>query len=843
MITEVSYVIAGFEEKFKAFKGKKIILHGSREYARAIIENFDPVFHFAGILSFDPIDSETFLGLPVFQQEEIPSLQPEVIILTERVKYAEAAYCALRRMCKRNGISIWNMYGLDEKQLHRNAEIPAPENLGEWKEVCVPYDRVVFEVMDTLIWIPFTGESPMLKETLHSLIIWLRGQGKSVGFSLRKSFSEEMQIQMLRTFKLTADEQTELIRRRGEDLSFRALQESHPEERILYIGNGLVNEFILPQCYGIDARRVSDRWNLNCLVPEEEEAAHRPFCADQQQQIEAEIRKHTYISFDVFDTLLLRRTLYPADVFCLTELRARQAGFEVKEFEAARKRAEQTCPYADMDAIYEYLEDWYDWDEETTNIIRDIELGVEKDVLVPRSEVVDLLRYAQQEKKHVILTSDMYLPEPVLWDLLEEKGITGFDRILVSCDCKKAKQTGLYEELTALCGTSEEILHIGDNAAADGLACEAAHIHSIILPSAFDLARERGWTECIQNASTLMERCLVGMALTELFRDPFQNPNLKERSLKDRLWRYGTGSVGPLAAGYMTWLLKRLQKDNFEGVLFLARDGYLLVEIYKKLTNSLCLPPPVYYYANRHSAFLCEADQEDQTNYITDVGRQFGLSAEEILRNIYHIPEEELLPQEKDETITDYIDRHMHIIRKIAHESREGYLRYSKECGMILGGSYAVVDFIAAGTTQMFLERFLPYCLKGLYFGSYRQDKGKKCDVEYYLHGDNMTFLNSFIEMEGYLTSPEPSLNYMKKDGTPVFFKEARTLQEQKDFRFVFDAALQFAEEFFQLFYRKGEVIDASVVEEMYAAEGYHWVQQHAFDDWLQVPIRTKGEI
>ena len=54
----------------------------------------------------------------------------------------------------------------------------------------------------------------------------------------------------------------------------------------------------------------------------------------------------------------------------------------MKEFEAARKRAEQTCPYADMDAIYEYLEDWYDWDEETTNIIRDIELGVEKDVLV-----------------------------------------------------------------------------------------------------------------------------------------------------------------------------------------------------------------------------------------------------------------------------------------------------------------------------------------------------------------------------------------------------------------------------------------------------------------------------
>ena len=106
-MTEVSYVLAGFAGKFADFKGKKLLLHGSREYARAIIESFDSVFHFAGVMSFDPIEGEAFCGVPVYQKEDLPALAPDLIILTERVKYAEAAYRSLRRSCKRAGIAIF----------------------------------------------------------------------------------------------------------------------------------------------------------------------------------------------------------------------------------------------------------------------------------------------------------------------------------------------------------------------------------------------------------------------------------------------------------------------------------------------------------------------------------------------------------------------------------------------------------------------------------------------------------------------------------------------------------------------------------------------------------------
>ena len=838
-MTEVSYVVEGFEKKFSVFKGKKIILHGSREYARAIIERFDPIFHFMGIMSFDSIGSGSFLGIPVFQQGDFAALKPDLIILTERVKYAETAYCSLRRVCKMNGILIYNMYGLDEFQLHLEAEKPAPGSLAEWENVCAVYDRVVFEVMNTLLSFPPTGEKTMVKQTLQSLISLLREQGKSVGFSLRKSFPEETQIKALRAFDLVADEETELIYRKGEDLSFRSLREAHPMEKILYIGNGLVNEFILPQCYGIDARRIGDRWDLSCLALEKEEPIRKPFHPDLRQRIEEEIHAHTYISFDVFDTLLVRKTLFPEDVFSLTEHRARQAGFKLTGFAATRQRVEQDKADADLDEIYKCLEAHFNWNEETTQQIKKIELSVEREVLIPRTEVVELLQLAKQEGKRVFLTSDMYLPEPVLCDLLERNGIAGFDRLLVSCDYEKAKRSELYEEMIALCDEPTTILHIGSNTVANRMACKAVGICSVMIPSALDLARERGWDACIRNAQTLMERCLVGSVIAKLFRDPFQNPNLHERSAEERLWRYGTGAVGPLVAGYMTWLLAKLDEDDVDGVLFLARDGYLPIKIYNRLRENLHLPKAIYYYANRHSAFMTGADSEDQTNYITDVARQVGLTAQDTLKNIYHISDDELLPPEKCETVTDYIDRHMPIIQKIAARSREGYCRYSERCGMRPGGQYAVVDFVAEGTTQMYLQRFLPYRMKGYYFGSFSHDKKRKSDIDYYLRGNNLALLNSFIEMEGYLTSPEPAQDYMNEDGTVVFAEEVRSPQELKGFRMVFDAALCCALDFFRLFYQEGEVIAPCVVEEIYAAEGYHWVQQHAFDDWLKIPIRT----
>ena len=106
-MTEVEYVIANFAEKFAAFQDKRVVLHGSRNYAEAIIENFADSFNFVGILSLDPIEGDYFHGVKVLSEADLPVLNIDVIILTERVKYAVAAFSSIRRVCRMNKISIY----------------------------------------------------------------------------------------------------------------------------------------------------------------------------------------------------------------------------------------------------------------------------------------------------------------------------------------------------------------------------------------------------------------------------------------------------------------------------------------------------------------------------------------------------------------------------------------------------------------------------------------------------------------------------------------------------------------------------------------------------------------
>ena len=150
-MTEVEYVIANFAERFAPFRKKRIVLHGSRNYAKAIIENFADSFHFVGIMSLEPFDDVSFYGLRVLKEDDIPTLDLDLIILTERVKYAVEAFHAIRRLCRENDIKLYNMYGLDEFLLHYEAETAIKPDLEEAKALCSSYDVISFEVMDTVL--------------------------------------------------------------------------------------------------------------------------------------------------------------------------------------------------------------------------------------------------------------------------------------------------------------------------------------------------------------------------------------------------------------------------------------------------------------------------------------------------------------------------------------------------------------------------------------------------------------------------------------------------------------------------------------------------------------------
>ncbi|MBQ9250015.1 MAG: hypothetical protein IJ179_06560 [Oscillospiraceae bacterium] len=837
-MTELEYVISNFETRFSRFKGRRIVLHGSREYAQAIIEHFDPEYHFIGVMSRDPIDGSDFHGLPVLREEDIPALDIDLILLTERVRYAEAVYAFIYTACEQAGILLYDMYGLDEINLHRDIFSCRPQNLEAWKTICATYDLVAFEVMDTLLHRNFLSGEFFLRKPFDALIPWLQEKNILVKFSLRKSFSEDLQVKQLDSLALCRDLDSHIIRRNGEDLSFRVLREEHPGKKILYIGSGLVNECILPRYYGIDTYRFSISFDSLAPVGGKSSKIYA-FDAGRRIAIQREIRNSKTVSFDIFDTLLVRKTLFPKDVFALTELRGKAAGYPADGFALLREEAERDSAGGSMDQIYAILCSRSGWDTALCEKMRQLELEVERTVLLPRTEIVQLLDYALAQGKRVVLTSDMYMSEPVICELLEEKGIRGFDRIFVSCDWGKRKQTGLFDTLREF-GCAEPILHIGDDFHADGMAAEQAGLHPEILPSPLAMAVGWGWEDCISAAGTLVERCLLGSVIAEIFRDPFQNPDLQERPREDQLHRFAVGVLAPLVVGYLCWLITQLRSASYDGVLFLARDGYLPMRIYQKLCRRLSLPSPVYFYANRHSSFLCVADLPGTVDYVAAMGEKAGFSREEILKKIYHLDADKIRPPQPGETTCAYLLRHMPEISIVAAAAKTNYRTYADLCGLREGGFYAICDGFSVGRTQSFLEHALPCCLRGFNLGRYRADVGLDADIAFYFLEENAGVLNNFIEIESFLLSPEPSLDMIDGQGNPVFQAEHRSPEELSEVQFVLADAERSALQFFETFYRDKENISPLLTERIFAADGCHWVQHAAFDDWAQVAIETR---
>ena len=688
------------------------------------------------------------------------------------------------------------------------------------------------------------GLDLIMRDQFRRLIIWLLSQGIQVKISLRKSFPAERQIAALEASGLFTDLADHLIFRQGEDLSFRTLREENPGIRILYIGNGLVNECLLPRCYGIDTCRFTDYYADFGMPVLRDKPAQIPYDSGAKERFLQEILGSEVVSFDVFDTLILRKTLYPQDIFELTELRAKALGYPSESFAAARKEAEFAVGYGTIYDIYDRIRTHFGWSEEVAGSMLRLELDIENEVIIPRTEVVELLDYAVSAGKTVVLVSDMYLPEPLLRKLLNEKGICSFDRLFVSCDYRLSKRAGLFEEVCRLAARPEAILHFGDDSEVDLQAASFCGIRAEQIPSAAALAAARGWAESIRTAGTLMERCLIGMTVAELFRVPFQNPNPLEQPMEERLRRFAAGVIGPLAAGHMTWLITKLRASHYDGVLFLSRDGYLPHRIYCGLKADPPLPPAVYYYANRHSAFLCCADDPSKIPSVISRGNFHGMDVDSLLINIYNLPAAELLPPLESENTADYIHRHMPRIRARAKAARKANIVYSEHCGIKAGGAYAVVDCIAVGNTQQYMESFLPCSLKGFYFGNYSPGEREQLfmdGIEDYLIAENKTLIKNFVELESFFSSPEPPVDHIAEDGSVVFEKEPRMPEELREFDLAFSVALDYANEFFRLFYQEGEVIRPRLPEEMFAAEGYHGVQHSIYDDWPKAKVRTRS--
>ncbi len=305
------------------------------------------------------------------------------------------------------------------------------------------------------------------------------------------------------------------------------------------------------------------------------------------------------VSFDVFDTLLLRPFTRPLDLFEKLERDFGSMGFAKAriraEREAHRKARAAGRVEATFDEIYLELPRHAEMKER--------EIAAETSCWTANPELLSVWREAKTLGKKVVVASDMYLPKAVLERALRERGFDGWDGFFLSNDLQAQKASGaIYDRIIASFDVpTEKILHIGDNPASDIARANEKGIVAFACPKVF----ERFLDECpfvrvfLGKKPPLEKRLFVGALSVGWHCFKTEHPN----------WTYwnriGYLFAGTLGYAYMKFVGERAKTLGIEHLLFVARDGYILQMIFDILHPEI---KTHYFYASRVSALLATLD-------------------------------------------------------------------------------------------------------------------------------------------------------------------------------------------------------------------------------------------
>lgn len=300
------------------------------------------------------------------------------------------------------------------------------------------------------------------------------------------------------------------------------------------------------------------------------------------------------VSFDIFDTLLLRPCTFPTDMFKIVAKRIEDGGTYCEIRRIAEYYARKKKPFYHDDIT---IDDIYKEYMELTGIsnneaqkIKECEIQVEMEYLYPRYSVKELYDAAITAGKKVIICSDMYLSKEVLEKILTKNNYLDYTRLYVSSEEKLSKGSGrLFQRIIAdfqMEGIeASEIIHMGDNMSADVVVPKRLGINAIHLPNASGILNSKAGLKPLRKYCNLTDNCfLVGVLANYLFDDPYFPFNTESISGGyEKL--LGGVLYGPLLFLYMKWVIEECIDNNIKELLFVYRDGYVLEKIFEFISK------------------------------------------------------------------------------------------------------------------------------------------------------------------------------------------------------------------------------------------------------------------
>ena len=438
----------------------------------------------------------------------------------------------------------------------------------------------------------------------------------------------------------------------------------------------------------------------------------------------SEVKGYKYISFDIYDTLLIRPYVRPKDLFLHIERLYDAPGFadarvKAESYSRGSKGGETT-----FDRIYECIPPQF-------RFLKDTELRFESRVYCP-PHIRDLFNELCRKHK-VVLISDMYLPKDFIEGLLEGCGLTGYEGLYVSCEYNCSKGTGaLFRRvLFDLRIQPQELVHIGDNIVSDYHSPKKVGIRAVHTDRPIDrYLREHPLIWKYYRTNPCLERSMmVSLDMIHSFEG-------SDDFWYDVSYRFG----GPLVMDYVNFIERHRRKE--ETLFFVARDGYNLKKVFDTIRPSVGTE---YVYAPRKLNVLIGSHY-----------RRYKDHKRVLVKHFY---------PDFEGDAESFFDDHVSEIEGMRGRLFEAY-------SSVLG-SYDDICIVDVTTMKYSSQRLITdlypdSSIRGLYYFILNDDP----DIPH--HGyhirDRIVKLGDNINItEFFLTSPEPPVEGIGPDGRPVF--------------------------------------------------------------------------
>lgn len=440
------------------------------------------------------------------------------------------------------------------------------------------------------------------------------------------------------------------------------------------------------------------------------------------------------VSFDVFDTLLIRRVVEPEAVFYFAAVSAIQEEIIActpEAYVSIRKEAEKIACHGEKDwqtdapRIFQVLSRLLSLTPEESSRLYSLELQWEKTLLVVVPGVAPMLEKERQEGYTIAFVSDMYLSSEDIKMFLTCAGLfRAGDIVFVSGEHRASKSTGrLFDKLVSDHPQSlrKEIRHYGNDYLIDYRGALKAGLIGKHLtrcnPTRYEalLEKRRGETNGLSSL-------LAGTS--RLLRLNFDHQPYKIAALA----KIVGGVIAPVMTLYVLWILEEAKRKGIKQLCFISRDGYVPFLICKKICSSLGYPiEAVYLYGSRQSwhlpgltvfndstyAWLLQNFEGNTTieTVLNRVGMLWGdlLKVVPEAKQLFNSPHQALTSQNRSK-LQALLDSNKSLQEHIlanANAKREVLLAYFEQEGLSFDQKTGMVDLGWTGRSGSSLKRII----------------------------------------------------------------------------------------------------------------------------------------